>query len=477
MAEPAEQTSWRESLGEMRSFLVIWVGQFVSALGSGLTGFAIPVVVFQKTGSAEQFGLLLFAWILPALLLAPVAGTLVDRWDRRRVLIAADTGSAVMTLLLAGLVLSGRFELWYLFLATVLASLISAFQEPAFTASIAALVPRRQYARAIGLVQLLGSTSAILAPLIAGALVVTIGLGGIMLIDAATFVAAIAGLLLVSIPRPPRIEADAPAAEGPAWRAAGRRFLHEAAQGLHFLRARPGLFGMLAVFALTNFWGGFLNPLLSPMVLSFAQPVKLATVQAAAGAGSVLGGLAIGIWGGPRRRIAAVAGSLTLGGLCTVVIGLRPSVPLIAGSVFVWALSSPMMTASSSAIWMSKTPQALLGRVFAVRRMVAGSMMPLAVLMAGPLAERVFEPLLVPGGALAASVGAGIGVGKGRGIALMFVLIGGLMALTGLAAWVVPSIRHVERDVPDAPHAPHAPPTIPAAPQPAGEELEVAATG
>jgi len=470
MAEPAEQTSWRVSLGEMRSFLVIWAGQFVSALGSGLTGFAIPVVVFQKTGSAEQFGLLLFAWMVPALLLAPVAGTLVDRWDRRRVLIAADTGQALMTLLLAALVLSGRFELWYLFVVTVAGSLISAFQEPAFTASIAALVPRRQYQRAIGLVQLLGSVSAIIAPLLGGALVVTIGLGGIMLIDAASFLAAIAGLLLVSIPRPVRIEADAAAAEEQGW----RRFTHEAAQGLRFLRARPGLLGMLAVFALTNFWGGFLNPLLSPMVLSFTQPVQLATVQATAGVGSVLGGLAIGIWGGPRHRIAAVATSLTLGGICTAVIGLRPSIPLIAGSVFIWALSSPMMSASSASIWMSKTPQALLGRVFAVRRMAATSMMPLAVLMAGPLAQRVFEPLLAPGGALVGSVGTFIGVGKGRGIGLMFVIIGGLMALTGLAAWLVPSIRHVERDVPDAPHPPQ---SAPAAPEPAGEELQVAATG
>ena len=474
MAEPAERTSWLGAMGEMRSFLVIWAGQLVSALGSGLTGFAIPVVVFQQTGSAEQFSLLLFAWMFPALLLSPVAGTLVDRWDRRRVLVAADTGSAVMTLVLAGLVLSGRLELWYLFLATVLASLISAFQEPAFTASIAALVPRRHYARAVGLVQLLGPVSMIVAPLLAGALVVTIGLGGIMLIDTATFLAAVAGLLLVSIPRPPRLEVPAEAADGPAWRAAVRRFVREAAQGLHFLRARPGLFGMLVFFAVVNFWGGFVNPLLAPMVLSFTRPVQLATVQAATGFGAVLGGVAIGVWGGPRRRIAGVMGSIVLSGLCVAALGVRPSVALIAGAVFVWALSSPLLAASSSAIWMSKTPQELLGRVFAVRRMVTMSMMPLGVLVAGPLAERVFEPLLAPGGALAGSVGAGIGVGKGRGIALMFILLGVLTSLTALAAWLVPSIRNVERDVPDAPHAP---PSAPAAPQPAARELEVAATG
>jgi hypothetical protein len=167
-------------------------------------------------------------------------------------------------------------------------------------------------------------------------------------------------------------------------------------------------------------------------------------------------------------------GSIVLGGLCVAALGVRPSVALIAGAVFVWAFSSPLLTASSSAIWMSKTPQELLGRVFAVRRMVTMSMMPLGVLVAGPLAERVFEPLLAPGGALAGSVGAGIGVGKGRGIALMFILLGVLTSLTALAAWLVPGIRNVERDVPDAPHAP---PSAPAAPQPAARELEVAATG
>ena len=474
MGEAAEQTSWRESLGEMRSFLVIWAGQLVSALGSGLTGFAVPVVVFQQSGSAEQFGLLIFAWMVPSLLVSPIAGTLVDRWDRRTVLIAADAASAVMTLLLAALVLSGRFELWWLFLATVVSSLVSAFQEPAFTASIAALVPRRHYARAIGLVQLLAPASMIAAPLLGGALVVTIGLGTIMLIDAATFVVAVVGLLFVSIPRPPRVEAPAEETAGPAWLAGGRRFMRDAAAGLRFIRARPGLLGLLAFFAVTNFWSGFVNPLLGPLVLSFARPEEFAGVQAAAGVGAILGGVAMGIWGGPKRRVAAVLGFAAVAGLCTAALGLRPSVPLIVVGVFVWAASTPLVMASSSAIWMNKTPQELLGRVFALRRMVSSSIMPLSVLLAGPLADRVFEPLLARGGALAGSAGTLVGVGKGRGIALMFLAIGALMALTALAGWLVPSIRHVERDVPDAPHPDHAPPP---SPEPADEELEVAATG
>lgn len=473
--QQAEPTSWRAAMGEMRSFMVIWAGQLVSALGTGLTGFAVPVVVFQQTGSAQAFGVLIFAWMVPSLLLSPVAGTLVDRWDRRRVLVASDTGSAVMTVVLAALVLSGRFQLWYLFLATALASVISAFQEPAFSASIAALVPRRHYARAIGLVQLLGPVSMIVTPLLAGALVVTLGLGGIMAIDAVTYLFAIAALAAVAIPTPPReARAAAGAHGGPGWLAAVRRFGHDSAEGLRFLRARPGLMGILVVFALTNFWTGFINPLLAPMVLSFTRPVQFAAVQSAAGIGAVLGGVAIGVWGGPRRRIAAVLGSLALGGVCTAALGVRASAPLIAGAIFVWSLSTPMLGASSAAIWMSKTPQALIGRVFSLRRMVTMSMMPLAVLFAGPLADRVFEPLMAPGGRLAGSAGALLGVGKGRGVALMFLLLGALMVLTALAAWLVPSIRHVERDVPDAPHGQ---PSTPAPAEPEPEALEAVAAG
>ncbi|HET7461006.1 MAG TPA: MFS transporter [Longimicrobium sp.] len=449
---------------ELRPFLVIWAGQLVSALGSGLTAFAVPVAVFQHSGSAEALSLLMLAWIVPSLLLSPVAGTLVDRWDRRRVLVAADTAEALITLAMAGLVLAGHFELRYLATASAAASVVSAFQEPAFAAAIPALVPERHFARAVGLLQLLGPVSMIVAPLLGGALLVTLGLGGIMVVDGVTYVAAVAGLLLVRIPRvaaAPEDDGELETAGGPRWAAAFRRFGRDAAAGYRFLRSHRGLFGLVVLFALGNFWSGFVNPLLTPMVLAFTRPVQLATIQAAVGVGAVLGGVAVGVWGGPRSRIAGVLAALAADGVCVVAMGLRPSLPLIGGAVFAWALTSPLLAASSSALWMSKTPQALLGRVFAVRRLITMGAVPLAVLVAGPLAQRVFEPALAAGGPLAPSVGAWIGVGPGRGIALLFVIVGVLTTLTALCGWLAPSIRHVERDVPDA--APPAPPAEPPA--------------
>ncbi|HEX8905037.1 MAG TPA: MFS transporter [Longimicrobiaceae bacterium] len=473
--QPAGSQSPRQTVRELRVFLTIWAGQLVSALGTGLTAFAVAVVVFQKTGSASQFGLLIFAWMFPMLVLSPVAGTLVDRWDRRRVLIAADTGSALLTFATAALVLSGRFEVWYLFVTSALGSAIGAFQDPAFTAAVAAIVPRHQYGRAVGLLQLLQPASMVVAPLLAGALLASVGLGGIMVIDAATYLAAIAGLLPVAIPSPQRAEAPEEAGGGPVWLAAARRFVGEAVVGWRFVRERRGLLGLLLFVALVNFWAGFVNPLMAPMLLSFGTPVQLAAAQAAVGVGAVLGGVAVGAWGGPRRRVAGIVGSVLVAGACISASGLRASVPLIVATLFLWALVTPLLTTGSSAIWMSKTPQELMGRVLAVRRMALLSMMPLAVLLAGPLADRVFEPLMAPGGTLAGSAGAVIGVGKGRGVALMFVLLGALVMLTAAVAWLVPGIRHVERDVPDAPHPQH--PRQQPAPAPGEAAGELAAAG
>ncbi|HEX8906230.1 MAG TPA: MFS transporter, partial [Longimicrobiaceae bacterium] len=303
-----------------------------------------------------------------------------------------------------------------------------------------------------------------------GALLASVGLGGIMVIDAATYLAAIAGLLPVAIPSPPRAEAPEEAGGGPVWLAAARRFVGEAAVGWRFVRERPGLLGLLGFVALVNFWAGFVNPLLAPMVLSFGSPVALATVQASVGAGAVVGGIVIGAWGGPRSRVAGLLGAVVVVGACIAVTGLKTSVPFMSAAMFAWSFATPLLMTSSSAIWMSKTPQELMGRVTAVRRMALLSLMPLAVLVAGPLADRVFEPLMAPGGALAGSVGAAIGVGKGRGMALMFVGLGVLVMLTAVAAWLVPSIRNVERDVPDAPHPQPAPGSVAEA-EPAAAEM------
>lgn len=422
------------------TFLVVWVGQVVSALGSNLTGFALGVWIYQQTGSVTRFALIALVTTLPGTLLSPLAGALVDRWDRRCAMILSDAGAGSMTLVLAALLWSDRLELWHIYLLLAASSVFATLQWPAFTAATTLLVPREHLGRASGLTQLGNGIAEILAPALAGALVVSIGLDGVVLIDAATFLVAVSTLLAIRVPRAP-VSAEGAAVRGSLWR--------ETLAGWSYIRQRTGLLVLLALLATTNFSMGILQVLVTPMVLSFTSPAVLGRVLTVAGLGMLAGSLVMSVWGGPRRRVAGILFFLLLQGLSLMAGGLRPSATLIAAVGIVFLFSTPMILGCSQALWQSKVPPDLQGRVFAVRRMVAWSTLPLAYLVAGPLADRVFEPLLAPGGPLAGSVGRWIGVGEGRGIALLFIFLGVFVVLTVAVAARHPRLRRIESELPD----------------------------
>lgn len=424
----------------MGNFSILWFGQLVSVLGSGLTGFALGVWVYQTTGSVARFALISLFTSLPGILLSPVAGVLVDRWDRRLLMLASDAASAVCTLGIVALLWQDRLEVWHIYLAMGLSSLFRAVQWPAFTASTTLMVPKRHYGRAGGMVQLGEALAMILAPAIAGLMIVHIGLTGVILIDLASFVFAALALLAVRIPAPEPAGEEAPKGT----------VLSEIAGGWAYLRQRPGLMALLFLFAGTNFAVAMVQVLFTPLLLSFASPQTLGRVLSVASSGFLVGGLVMSVWGGPRRRIAGIRALQTLQGLVLLLGGLEASAPLIAAAGFVFFFCSSLVNGSSQAIWQSKVAPGIQGRVFSLRRMAATSTLPLAYLIGGPLADRVFEPALAPGGPLAASLGALIGVGRGRGIAFMILLLGvWMLALVTLIHRFGP-LRRVEDDLPDA---------------------------
>lgn len=423
----------------MKAFLTIWLGQVVSMLGSGLTGFALGVWVYQSTGSVTKFALIAFFTSLPGLVILPLAGALVDRWDRRRTMIVSDCGAGFASLVIALLLWAGRLELWHIYLLMAVSSVFNAFQFPAFTASTTLLVPKKQLGRASGLTQMI-QMAQIVAPLLAALLLSQIQIWGILLVDFATFLFAMLTLLVVRIPSPER--APAGAAAGSVWA--------DTAFGWRYLRERPGLLALLLVFASTNFTIGMLQALLTPLVLSFSTATALGTVTTVAGLGMLVGSIAMSVWGGPKRRIRGIFAALLVQGLILLAGGLRPNLVLIGAAAFVLLLMAPIVNGCSQTIWQSKVAPELQGRVFAVRRMVALSSLPVAYFLAGPLADRIFEPLLSPGGALADSVGAVIGVGEGRGIGFLFMVLGALLLLGLPLAWGYPRLRRVEEELPDA---------------------------
>jgi MFS family permease len=424
----------------VRTFLVIWFGQLISLVGTNMTGFALGVYVYQQTGSVTQFALISLFVTLPTILLSPFAGALVDRWDRRTVLIMSDTGAGLSTLVIFLLLASGRLEVWHIYLATGISSAFSAFQWPAYSASTALLVPKEHFGRASGMTQLSEAAAQIIAPAIAGAIVVTIGVQGVIFIDFVTFGFAVLTLLLVAIPRPER-SAESEQVRGTLW--------SEARYGWDYIRIRYGLLGLLILFATLNFSMSIVGVLLTPMILSLGNAALLGTLMSVGGSGMLVGSLVMSAWGGPKRKIIGVLGFEFITAGMILLGGLRPSPVLIGVAMFAGFFCFPIIQGSSDAIWLRKVAPDVQGRVFSIRRMIAWSAQPIAFLIAGPLADYVFEPLLAQDGALADSFGRVIGVGEGRGIGLILVLLGLLGMVSVLIAYSYPRIRYVEDELPD----------------------------
>jgi MFS family permease len=211
------------------------------------------------------------------------------------------------------------------------------------------------------------------------------------------------------------------------------------------------LFLLLWYFALANFLLNVSGVMLTPLVLSFGGPDALGLVQGAFGLGMLVGSLIMSAWGGPKRRVIGLIGFATLIPLGMMITGSSMSLVIIGMGSFVLMFFIPFASALSQAIFQTKVAPDVQGRVFAIRGMIAQSIMPLAFLISGPLADGLLEPLMADGGVLATTfVGTTLGTGPGRGIGLMFVLSGILLIAASVIAFINPRIRNLEEEIPDA---------------------------
>lgn len=423
----------------MKTFMTVWAGQVLSQVGSTMTGFALSIFVYQESGSVTQLGIVLLAANLPAILLAPVAGVWVDRLDRRIVMMVSDSVAGLGALAL--LSLAWRFELtfWPVVLVAALGSAAGAFQEPAYRASIVTLVSKDRLGRANGMIEMGPALGTLIAPAIAGALIVSVGIEAVLAVDVVTFMAAVGTLAVVRFPR------VASSGEG------SRRSMRiEVLEGLQYLRDRSGLLGLLSMAAGLNFFLVFANVLWLPLFLGFADEATIGLVMTGVGLAMVAGSVVMSAWGGPERLVRTMVGLLVVAGLALSASGLRPSLWIAGGAVMAFMFFIPLVNGISQTLWQRKVEPSIQGRVFSTRRMIATIASPIAYVVAGPLADSVFEPLLAAGGPLSTSVGDIMGVGAGRGSALLVVLSGVGVILVAGGAWLVPSVRNIERDVPDA---------------------------
>lgn len=443
----------------MTGFTLVWFGQLVSLLGGGMTSFAITIWAWQETGQATALALVGFFTFAPTVLLSPIAGALVDRLDRKLVMMLSDLGSSAAALVMLLLYLSGNLQIWHLYLLGAWAGAFNAFQFPAYSAAISTMLSKAQYARANGMLSLAESAAGIAAPVLAGILLALFGIGWILVIDLVTFGVAILALLLVRIPSPERSSENLKNRGG---------LLKESLYGFGYILARPGLLNLQLVFTAVNFAATFGMVVLAPMILarSGGSELVLGSVQSALGIGGLCGGLLLSLWGGPERRIHAVLLGMMGSGLCgSVLLGLAQVPPLWLAGAFFTMFFIPILNGANQAIWQAKVAPDVQGRVFATRRLIAQVTAPVAMLTVGPLADRVFEPAMMPGGALEPIFGPVVGTGAGAGMALMLVLSGVTCAAIALTAYLRPVVRNVERLLPDhdATLEPESPEAVPAA--------------
>lgn len=429
--------------GGLKKFIVVWSGQFVSILGSSMTGFALTIWAWTITGQATALALVGFFSFAPTIFLSPVAGALVDRWDRKKTMILSDLASGIGTLVILMFYLMGGLEIWHLCVIGAWSGAFGAFQFPAFSAAITMMVDKKHYGRANSLMSIAESASSIVAPVLAIGFLVSIGIVGIMVIDIITFIYAILTVVVIPIPNPPQSQ-EGKASKGSLWK--------ESLYGFKYIRERPGLLGLALFFLAFNLVATLGNTVIAPMILARSgnNSLALGTVQTMFGIGGVIGGISIAIWGGPKFKIGGIILGATAGSLLGVaVVGLGQTVMFWALGAFVSALMFPLIGASSQAIWQAKVAPDVQGKVFATRRMMAQTCVPIAMLMAGPLADRFFEPAMATGGSLAETFGWLVGTGPGAGMGLMLFASAILTGAVAIIALASPSIRNLETSIPD----------------------------
>lgn len=429
-------------LSEMQLFLIVWVGQLIALIGSNTTAFALDIWVYNRTGSVTQFALVSLFNTLPLILISPIAGPLVDRWDRRKTMMIADILACFGTMAIGVLFITGRLEVWHIYLANTFTAIFMAFHSPAYTASTVLLVPKQHLNRANGLMSLMFGISIIIAPTLGGILLSIVHFPGIILFHLTSVLIAVVSLMFVRFPQVNTSDIAT----------VGGSFVNQATYGGKYLTTRPGLLGLVLFSASSLYLVGGINVITVPLVLNFAPVSVLGTILSLFGIGLLVGGLLVSIWGGLERNIYAICGCMLLNGVFLFVAGLQPSLVIFTVSIFLFSLTQPIISSSTQAVMQNKVEPSVQGRVFAIKGAIEAAALPLGYITIGPLAENVFEPLMANHGSLAGSIGQIIGVGSGRGMGLLLIIMGVLTILETSIAYLYPRLRFVEDELPNVSH-------------------------
>ncbi|GAB4415599.1 MAG: MFS transporter [Anaerolineales bacterium] len=398
-------------------FFAIWGGQAFSLFGSSLVQFALVWYLTRETGSATVLATATLMALLPQILLGPFAGALVDRLNRRVIMIIADAVIALATLGLVWLFASRQIQVWHIFALLGIRSLGGAFHHPAMTASTSLMVPEKHLARVAGANQTLQGVINIAAPPLGALLIEIVSTQNVLLIDVGTAALAILPLFFIPIPQPPvrMAQANGETEKTTYWQ--------DLRAGFAYVVKWPGLFGLIILAMMLNF---LLSPAsaLLPLVVTKVfdgGAIELGWTQSLFGGGVILGGVVLGVWGGFKRRIITSFSGIIGIGLGIFLVGFIPAnmFSLLLAVNFLTGFSQVFANGPLQAIFQSSVAPEMQGRVFSLLGAGATAMMPLALMIAGPISDHF-------------------------GIRFWFILGGTICILMTIAAVFVPAIMNIE---------------------------------
>lgn len=420
---------------DTRALTALTASQIASTVGSSIAAFGASIWVYTQTGSATLLSIVFLASLVPGAAVSTFAGVAADRYDRRIVMLAADSFAALATLAAAVLFGLGALVWWHVAIVAACVAVAGAFQDPAYTAALPAMTSGERLARLNGVVQFGPALALVVGPAVGGALVAAVGVGAVFAVDLLTFGVAVCVLAVVRFPgrRAAASESGPPSAA--------------AVGGWRQYRCTPGLAVLAGVGSGVNFFVGFVNVLLLPLVLAFAGERSAGVVLALAGVGMLAGSALMSARRPTGSTVSTIAVGVAVLGAGSMAMSLRPSVVVVGAGLLLLAVPVPVVNASIQTLLQLSVPDEVRGRVSGVYRAVVTAAMPLSYLLAGPLADSVLEPAMAPGGWLADTAGRLLGTGAGRGVAALFLLCGVGVVFVGVATARSRSLRQLEQHV------------------------------
>lgn len=399
-----------------KKYIVLWLSQSVSGLGSSMTGFALVLWAYGQSRSAMSVSLMSFCNYVPYILLSLFVGGFIDRHRKKTIMLTADSIAAVGSLSVLALFLTGQLAVWHIYIVNVIVGATNAFQQPASAVATGRLVPKDKISNVSGMNSFSQNLITVFNPMLAAFFFAMGGLWLILLIDLASFVLAFCVLLFyISIPEQIEAKKHSSPFEG-------------IAQGFTFLREERGILYIMLTMALINFFSRLTyENILSPMILarSAGSSMTLGTVNAFMGIGGIVGGIIVSVKKESSHKATAIYVSAALSFLFgDLLMAVGRNVIWWSAAAVAASLPIPFIMANQNAILYRKIPTAMQGRVFAVRNAIQYSTIPVGIILGGYLADYIFEPLMESGGELASTLEKIVGSGAGSGMAVMFLCTG-----------------------------------------------------